>query len=202
MCSSLSRITPVESLEIHLDCPGNLAVASAMPTHVIVDGYNLLGGSGLRTGQMASSRDKLLHELAAYRYRTHHAITVVFDGWQHGHPTEQREYCAGVQVIYSKRGERADQVIQRLAREYGADCAVVSSDHEIMNVARAHRAFVIGAQEFAGKLHGSLGPSAAVPHKELDPGDDAGSGRRQEKKGNPRKLPKAQRQRARQFRRF
>ena len=173
-----------------------------MPTHVIIDGYNLLGLSGIRRGHTESDREILLHDLAAYRHRTHHAITVVFDGWQHGHPTEQREHRVGLQIIYSKRGERADQVIQRLARDYGTDCAVVSSDQEIMSVAKAHGAFVIGAREFAGKLRGSLASSAAVPHKELDPGDDTGSERRQAKKGNPRKLPKAQRQRARQIRRF
>ncbi len=173
-----------------------------MPTHLIIDGYNLLGGGGIRSGQSESAREMLLHDLAAYRHRKHHSITVVFDGWQQGRSTEQREHRAGVQVIYSKRGERADQVIQRLAREYGTDCAVVSSDHEIINAAKAHGAFVMGAQEFAGKLRGSSSAPAALPYKELDPGDDVRSGRGPGKKGNPRKLPKSQRQRDRQFRRF
>ena len=92
----------------------------------------------------------------------------MFDGWQQGHPSEQREHRAGVQVIYSKRGERADQVIQRLAQQYGADCAVVSSDQEIVNAARAYGAFVIGSREFAEKLL-VLSPAArALPNKELD----------------------------------
>lgn len=173
-----------------------------MPTHMIIDGYNLLGTGAIRRGDGESDRERLLHELAGYRHRTGHAITVVFDGWQQGRSTEQREHCAGVQVIYSKRGERADQVIQRLARDYGTDCAVVSSDHEIMNVARAHGVFIIGAQEFAKKLRVPSAPSRAIPHKELDPGEDVHSRRGREKKGNPRKLPKSQRQRERQFRKF
>lgn len=173
-----------------------------MPTHLIIDGYNLLGTSGVCRGHIESDREMLLHDLSAYRHRKRHSITVVFDGWLHGRSTEQREHRAGVQVIYSKRGERADQVIQRLAREYGTDCAVVSSDHEIMNGARVHGAFVIGAQEFTQKLRGPSSPSGAIPHKELDPGDDVRSRRGKEKKGNPRKLPKSQRQRVRQFRRF
>lgn len=121
-----------------------------MPTHLIIDGYNLLGGSEIRSGHLESSREMLLHDLAAYRHRKRHLITVVFDGWQQGRSTEQREHRAGLQVIYSRRGERADQVIQRLAREYGSDCAVVSSDHEIINAAKACGAFVMGSQEFAG----------------------------------------------------
>lgn len=173
-----------------------------MPTHLIIDGYNVLGSRGIRSGRSESAREMLLHDLAAYRHRKHHSITVVFDGWRHGRSTEQREHGAGVQVIYSKLGERADQVIQRLAREYGTDCAVVSSDHEIMNVARAHGAFVIGAQEFAEKLRESSFSSGVIPYKELDLGDDVRSRRGSEKKGNPRKLPKAQRQRDRRFRRF
>lgn len=202
MSRSLSRITPLAVLGIRIDYPGHATVASGMPTHVIIDGYNLLGSGGIRRGYSDSDRERLLHDLAGYRHRTGHAITVVFDGWQLGRSTEQREHRAGVQVIYSKRGERADQVIQRLAREYGEDCAVVSSDHEIMNVARVHGAFIIGAQEFAQKLRGPSAPSRTIPHKELDPGDDVRSRAAREKKGNPKKLPKSQRQRDRRFRGF
>ncbi len=114
---------------------------------------------------------------------------------------EQREHRAGVEVIYSKRGEKADQVIQRLVREYGSNCAVVSSDHEIVNVARSHRAVVMGAREFAGKLSRSSS-AGTVPYKELDMGDDVRPDRRPEKKGNPRKQPKAQRRRQNQLKRF
>ena len=173
-----------------------------MPTHLIVDGYNLLAGAGRLSGHLESARDALLRDLAAYRHRKNHSITLVFDGWQQGQPSERREHRAGVQVIYSKRGERADQVIQRLAREYGVDCAVVSSDHEIINTARAHGAMVMGAREFADRLRVSSSIGGTIPHKELDTGGDVRSTRGSEKKGNPRKLPKSQRQRARQLKRF
>jgi predicted RNA-binding protein with PIN domain len=173
-----------------------------MPTRLIIDGYNLLSGGGTLRGHLESARERLVRDLATYRHRKHHLITVVFDGWQQGQPSEQQEYRAGVQVIYSRRGERADQVIQRLAREYGSDCAVVSSDHEIVNAARAHGAFVMGAREFADKLRMSSSAADTMPYKELDTGDDVRSKRGPEKKGNPRKLPKSQRRRDRQLRRF
>jgi uncharacterized protein len=177
-----------------------------MTMHLIIDGYNLLACIG-RPGQGAAlhseqAREALLRDLSAYRQRKGHAMTIVFDGWQQGRPIEGREHRAGVQVLFSKRGERADQVIQRLIREYGADCAVVSSDHEIVNHARAHGAFVMGSQEFAGKLLGMRRSRGTVPHKELDTGEDDLSNRRPDKRGNPRKLPKAQRQRSRRLRRF
>jgi predicted RNA-binding protein with PIN domain len=172
-----------------------------MPTHVIIDGYNLLGRMGGLSGLIESARESLLQALAGYRLRKHHPITIVFDGWQQGSPSERREHRAGVQVIYSKRGERADQVIQRLAREYGADSAVVSSDREVARSAQASGAFVMGAQEFAMKLWAL--PAAGGPvHKELDGRDEESPPRDAKKKGNPRKLPKARRERARQLKRF
>lgn len=172
-----------------------------MPTHLVIDGYNLLGRTGNLSGQIESARENLLRALAAYRHRKNHPTTVVFDGWQHGQPMERHEHRAGVQVIYSKRGERADQVIQRLAREYGADCAVVSSDQEVARSAKASGAFVLGAQEFAMKLWAT--PSGGrMAYKELDTQGDESPARGPKKKGNPRKLPKALRQRSRQLKRF
>jgi hypothetical protein len=173
-----------------------------MPTHVIIDGYNVLASAGWFPAHLESAREMFVQDLAAYRLRKNHLITVVFDGWQQGHPTEQREHRAGVHVIYSKRGERADQVIQRLAREYGADCAVVSSDHEVANAARAYGAFVMSAREFMEKLRMVSRVTHALPHKELDSGDDVRSRRGRDKKGNPHKLPKSQRQRDRRLKRF
>ena len=171
--------------------------------HLIIDGYNLLGAIGRLFGpegtERETARESLLRELAAYRQRKRHPLTVVFDGWQQGQATEGREHRAGVQIIYSRRGEKADQVIQRLVREFGSDCAVVSSDHEIMATGRAQGAFIMGAQEFAEKLQWT-GRFPGPAHKELDPGDDLT--RRDSKKGNPRKLPKSARQRARRLKRF
>ena len=177
-----------------------------MALHLIVDGYNLLAQTG-RIGAGTSlhsemARESLLRDLAAYRQRKSHAITVVFDGWQRGWGTEQREHRLGLEIIFSRRGEKADQVIQRLAAEFRSACAVVSSDREIIDVARAQGAFVMKAQEFVGKLQGPSSVTSASPHKELDTGEDVGPKRGPDKKGNPRKLPKSQRQRSKQLKRF
>jgi uncharacterized protein len=172
--------------------------------HVIIDGYNLLAltsrpGTG-RDSEMA--RESLLRQLAAYRHRKGHALTVVFDGWQRGQPIEGREHRAGVQVIYSKRGERADQVIERLAQEYGAECAVVTSDHEVIRAAQAQGALIMKAPQFAHKLQAESSSERPMPHKELAVDEHDLPQRGPEKKGNPRKLPKALRRRNRQLKRF
>jgi len=174
--------------------------------HLIIDGYNLLGARG-HVGrspfrEAEAGREGLLRELAAYRQRKMHLITVVFDGWQEGFGAEHREHRSGIEVVYSRRGERADQVIQRLAAEFGRDCAVVSSDREVAAYAKAQGAFVIGAMEFDAKLRAAppAGPQPGL--KQSDREDvDLPRGPR-DKKGNPRKLPKALRRRNRQLRGF
>jgi predicted RNA-binding protein with PIN domain len=177
-----------------------------MALHLIVDGYNLLAQMG-QVGRGTNlhselARESFLRELAAYRQRKSHVITVVFDGWQQGWSTERREHRLGLEIIFSRRGEKADQVIQRLAAEFGSVCAVVSSDREIVDFARAQGAFVMKAQEFIGKL--SEGPKSVgiLAYKELDAGEDIRPKRGPEKRGNPRKLPKALRHRNRQLKRF
>ena len=174
--------------------------------HLLVDGYNLVGSLGMAvpagSGRLEDARETLLKSLARYRQRKSHAITVVFDGWQGGLGAEHREFRSGVEVVYSKRGERADQVIQRLARLYGKDCAVVSSDHEIINAARAAGAFVIGAPEFRANLLDWPSGTPAMAFKELDRGEIDIVKRSKEKGGNPRKLPKAQRKRKHQLKEF
>lgn len=177
-----------------------------MALHLIVDGYNLLALTG-RIGAGTSlhsemARESFLRDLASYRQRKSHPITVVFDGWQQGWGVEHREHRLGLEIIFSRRGEKADQVIQRLAAEFGSACAVVSSDREIITVAKAQGAFVMTAQEFIGKLQESSRVTRASLHKELDTGEEVRSKRGSEKRGNPRKLPKALRQRNRQLKRF
>jgi len=179
-----------------------------MPTHLIIDGYNLLGvrgqvGRGPGTSGEAA-RERLLQELVLYRQQRGHPVTVVFDGWQQGGILECRESRKGVHVVYSARGERADQVIQRLAEEYGRDCAVVSSDRQVADSARLSGAFVMSAAEFEAKLRGgsTAQPQARPVLRQKDREDDDLPKRNPDKKGNPRKLPKALRRRNRQLRGF
>ncbi len=178
-----------------------------MVKHLIIDAYNLLGARGMVRAQRGSSsesvRENLIKELALYRQRKSHPLTVVFDGWQQGLGTERHEHRAGLEVIYSRRGERADQVIQRLAHEYGSDCAVVSSDREVADFARSTGAFVMGAVEFDLRLRESVsGQSRHAPPRKFSEKDSDLPRHRPEKKGNPKKLPKAARKRLRQLKAF
>src|SRR6266581_250369 len=153
-----------------------------MPIHLIIDGYNLLGVRGGLRGDVEARREQLIRDLAGYQQRKGHPVTVVFDGWRAGHAVERAEWREGLEVVYSRQGETADAVVKRLAEKYGSDCAVVSSDREIGDFET--RLQVSGARPFARK-------------QEAD--EEEPVRRDPKKKGNPKKLPKSLRQKARQL---
>jgi hypothetical protein len=170
-----------------------------MPMHLIIDGYNLLGVRGGLRGDVEARREQLIRDLVGYRQRKGHPLMVVFDGWRSGHPVERAEWREGIEVVFSRQGEQADAVVKRLAEKYGADCAVVSSDHEIVNFARAHGSMVITSGDFETRLHMSGARPAA---KKQEAEDDEPVRRDPKKKGNPKKLPKSLRKKASQLKKF
>ena len=182
-----------------------------MPLTLLIDGYNLLGVFGKQRPEQVSAADEareaLITRLSLYGQRKGHSVTVVFDAWREPTGLEHHENRTGVRVVFTKRGERADQVIQRLAREYGPACAVVSSDLEIIQTAKSHGAFVMKSQEFKVKLE-LLGNSKSHAGKSIAPKrswtkpEEESPPARLDKKGNPRKLPKAVRNRTRRLRGF
>jgi len=183
-----------------------------MAMHIIIDGYNVLGVRGRVGGAFShegeENRERLIQELSRYQHRKGHHVTVVFDAWRARNP-EYREHRSGVHVIYTKAGERADQVIQRMARTFGRECVVVSSDFEIKATAKDHGALTLGAQEFQRKLQAVLNPGKSAGRVEnalRDPAyekvEDEPFAERPDKKGNPRKLPKSRRIRNRQLKGF
>ncbi len=100
--------------------------------HIIVDGYNLIRQSETlrrfeRSG-LEAGRKELIRRLSLYRKNREHKITVVFDGWISGSSVEERDREGGVVIIYSKRGERADDVIRRMVAKHGEETVVVTSD--------------------------------------------------------------------------
>jgi len=161
--------------------------------HLIVDGYNIIRQSPrlqfLDAMDLQAGREALLELLALYRRRSHHQMTVVFDGWQQGDLKESRDRYQGILVIYSRRGERADEVIKRLLNQERERALVVTSDREIQVCAEQAKAAWINASEFElSHLHD---PSGAV-----DPDAEANSPTRgTHKKGPSRRLSKRLRQR-------
>jgi predicted RNA-binding protein with PIN domain len=161
--------------------------------HLIVDGYNLIRQSSqlqmLDAMDLQAGREALLELLAHYRSRSHHQITVVFDGWQGGDLKESRDRHQGLLIVYSRRGERADEVIKRLLHQERERALVVTSDREIQMYADQVKATWINAGQFElSYLPGPAGATDYDPHA-----DSAPRGTR--KKGPARRLSKRLRQR-------
>src|SRR3989344_5932260 len=89
-----------------------------MALKIIIDGYNLLMTSDRFRRDLIDSfeetRKKFIENLYNYKKLKGHDITVVFDGWKSGYPTENREVISGIKVVYSRLGEKADEVIKRM----------------------------------------------------------------------------------------
>ena len=128
--------------------------------HLIIDGYNLLHVT-LPLFQGASEdlqrgREQLIDQLSSYRHKRPCEITIVFDGWRGGWVTERKERNKGIDLIFSKLGETADEVIKRLVKERGSGAVVVTSDREISRYAERMSAAVIPSDQFRERI----GPSA------------------------------------------
>jgi predicted RNA-binding protein with PIN domain len=131
---------------------------------VLVDGYSLLHSwPELAEGQArysAAARDALVQILGQYADASGTPITVVFDGSRpRGKPSET-EHNAGVEILFSRSGQTADQIIERVTyrmKAYG-EVLVVTDDH-------AERDTVISLGGVAMSCHSFLQSFAAARHE-------------------------------------
>jgi predicted RNA-binding protein with PIN domain len=145
----------------------------------MIDGFNVI-----RSGSTAalfdptdidSASDYLISRLSDYRKIKRIAITVVYDATDGISLTRKTNRLKGIELIYSKRGETADQVIIEAIRHKTDGLVVVSSDRAIIDEAKRHGVAFITPGRLEDALDG-------------DSDDDYPD--KSEKKGNPRKAPK------------
>jgi predicted RNA-binding protein with PIN domain len=154
---------------------------------IIIDGYNLIGSGAGLTGNLEHKRNWLVYKLASYQRAKGHVITVVFDGWRSGSASQTEEKRDGVRIVYSRLGEKADDVIVWLARQKGTGCIVVTSDRQVRNAVERFGAVALYAGQFSAMLENqaeSFDDARAEQHD-----------RDARKKGNPRRLSKKERKR-------
>lgn len=106
-----------------------------MGRDILVDGYNVIKRdtslSRLEAKSQAVAREALITQLAQRYRHTPHAVTVVFDG---ASSTEQVMHERRIRIIYSRAGEKADQVITRLAAlsaQNGREVELYTDDLEV-----------------------------------------------------------------------
>jgi predicted RNA-binding protein with PIN domain len=98
---------------------------------ILIDGYSLLHNwPALARGKprhSAAARDELIHIITQYRDAIGTPITIFFDGGGAPVGTPAALSTPEIEVLYSKSGQTADQMIERAAHrfaEYGEVLAV------------------------------------------------------------------------------
>lgn len=123
---------------------------------LLIDGYNLLHSGrtlvDLSAIELQRERERLIEKLSLYRQIKSLQVAVVFDGWQGGWSEERREKKRGIEVIFSRVGEKADEVIKRIMKERGSGVVVVTSDREIARYVNKFSIPVIPSEQFQEKL--------------------------------------------------
>lgn len=86
---------------------------------LVVDGYNMIGAWDelikLREKDIAEARKRLVEMLQEYQAYSKNRVIVVFDAL-YVKGTEHREWENGVEVIYTREDETADECIERLVK--------------------------------------------------------------------------------------
>jgi predicted RNA-binding protein with PIN domain len=158
---------------------------------VLVDGYNLIRNdptlSAIEARSLEAGRGALISRLASRFNLQANEVTVVFDGGKALVPYPASERYGQIRVLYSRRGETADAVIMRMAKEVtpGRQVLLLSDDREIRNAVQAQGGIVGGAAEHERPR---LVRSAFTNKKDEDEAP-----LRHEKKGNPRRAKKRSR---------
>ena len=134
------------------DDPGRLDQLLALPrAHLIVDGYNVTK-RGFAEMSLEHQRKRLISGLGGIAAQTGDEVTVVFDGAErvHGLPPTPR----GVRVLFSRKGDTADELIRQLVRAEpaGRPIVVISSDREVAEGVRRHGAYPMGADSLLRRL--------------------------------------------------
>lgn len=163
--------------------------------HIIIDGYNLIRQSdSLRRYERQSleaGRQALISRLSEYKKKKGHKITVVFDGWDKGAALEERDRQGNIGIIYSCRGEKADDVIKRLADNGSEEAVVISSDREIASYVTRRGKTSLSSPEFEMLMLKAIAESADGGF--ADDKEDDETNHHASKKGPAKRLPRARR---------
>jgi uncharacterized protein len=145
----------------------------------MIDGFNAIRSGGMAAlfdpTDIDSASHYFLSRLSDYRKTKRISITVVFDATEGTSLSRKTDKSKGIQIIYSKRGETADQVMIEAIRRRPSGLVVVSADRAIIDEAKKHGVPFITPGRLENALDG-----------QSDDGYPDGS----DKKGNPRKATK------------
>jgi predicted RNA-binding protein with PIN domain len=126
------------------------------PDFLIVDGHSVIFAwpelRALHDRRTSLARDVLTRKLRDYQDWTGVRVVAVFDG--RGSAVDAIAEPGEIQIFYSREGQTADSIVERLASKYGADyrLLVATSDFLEQETAAACGAECISAEALRGLL--------------------------------------------------
>ncbi len=131
------------------------------PKILIVDGHSAIFASSdlsaLHARQSAAARERLIHWLTRLQDSSDWTVAVVFDG--RGAKATSAGDPHGIAVFYSKSGQTADSLIERLVAKYAAehDVTVATNDHLERTTAESFGGSAISIEQLAAYLRETEG---------------------------------------------
>lgn len=128
---------------------------------MIVDGYNVIHQSDRYKGlglDLEEARLKLIEDIVSYGAMNNLEVVIIFDGSGAWADTGQTKSHFGVKVIFTKRGQTADSMIEKLAhqRPPGKEVIVVTADYEEQRAVFAGGALRKTPKELIDEISGQL----------------------------------------------
>lgn len=124
---------------------------------LLVDGYNVIGAWTVPQREhltIEESRDRLIHLIADYAGYSGEEVIVVFDGHYTDRPMSTRIDQYGIQVVFTRHGESADNYIEAAceAAPKWRKVRVATSDAVEQTVTMGRGAVRISSREFLMEL--------------------------------------------------
>jgi hypothetical protein len=129
---------------------------------ILIDGYSLLHSwpelAPREPRHSAAARDELLHVLRRYSDAIGTPVTVVFDGAGHRGSRSQNESDESVEVLFSRSGQTADQIIERVThrmKPFG-EVLVVTDDYAERDTVISMGGFASSCEQFVQTMQSAL----------------------------------------------
>lgn len=124
---------------------------------LLVDGYNVIGAWDVPRAEhltIEEARERLIHLIADYAGYSGEEVIVVFDGHYTDRPTRSRTTIHGVEVVFTKHAESADNYIELTcaAAPRWRHVRVATSDSVEQTVTLGRGAVRISSREFLMEL--------------------------------------------------
>ncbi len=124
---------------------------------LLVDGHSVIFAwanlSETHQRNTAAARERLVQLLTGLQDSTDWTVAVVFDG--RGAKPSSDGTPGGIAVFYSKSGQTADSIIERLAAKYSRDCEVTVATDDLMErtTVEAFGCVSISTEQLLAELH-------------------------------------------------